>query len=174
MNGRPIILAMGVGAESDMLPHAVSYLGIRALGTPGATMWLVINGIYRGLGDTATPLKWALVFTGLNGTSPFPPRTPLLPPPESPSFPLILPYTPLIFMHVYMITPQFRGAKLFSSVEHSNLSHRLHSLNSHPGPHLQTQFVCVRVCVCIYIYIYIYIYICVCVRACDRASKPYT
>lgn len=55
-----------------MLPHAVSYLRIRALGTPGATLWLVINGIYRGLGDTATPLKWALIFTGLNGASSFP------------------------------------------------------------------------------------------------------
>ena len=63
-------------------------------------------------------------------------------------------------MHVYMITPKFRRAKLFSSVEHSNLSHRLHSLISHPGPHLQTQFVCVRAraCACVR----------VCVRACVR------
>jgi hypothetical protein len=62
-------------------------------------------------------------------------------------------------MHVY-ITPLFRGANLFSSVEHSNLSHRLHSLNSHPGPHLQTQIcvctcvcVCARACVCVCVFV---------------------
>ena len=37
-----------------------------ALGAPAATLWLVLNGIFRGLGDTRTPLLWALVFTALN------------------------------------------------------------------------------------------------------------
>lgn len=63
----PIVRAMGVGPTSEMFPHAVSYLRVRSLGTPGATVWLVVQGIYRGLGDTATPLKWALAFTALNG-----------------------------------------------------------------------------------------------------------
>ena len=62
----PIIRTMGVPVTSEMYAPAVAYLQVKALGTPGATMWLVVNGIFRGLGDTATPLKWALVFTGLN------------------------------------------------------------------------------------------------------------
>jgi putative MATE family efflux protein len=62
----PIIQTMGVSTASEMYAPAVSYLTIKALGTPAATMWLVVNGIFRGLGDTTTPLKWALVFTGLN------------------------------------------------------------------------------------------------------------
>lgn len=62
----PIIRAMGVLPGSAMYDPAVSYLRIRALGTPAATLWLVSNGIFRGLGDTLTPLKWSLVFTVLN------------------------------------------------------------------------------------------------------------
>jgi putative MATE family efflux protein len=62
----PIIQTMGVSTASEMYAPAVSYLSVKALGTPAATMWLVVNGIFRGLGDTTTPLKWALVFTGLN------------------------------------------------------------------------------------------------------------
>lgn len=62
----PIIRAMGVSAGSEMYGPAVSYLRIRALGTPAATLWLVSNGIFRGLGDTLTPLKWSLIFTLLN------------------------------------------------------------------------------------------------------------
>jgi Na+-driven multidrug efflux pump len=29
----------------------IAYLKIRALGTPAATLWLVTNGIFRGLGQ---------------------------------------------------------------------------------------------------------------------------
>lgn len=61
-----IIQGMGVTNTNSMWPHANSYLKIRALGTPAATLWLVVNGIFRGLGDTKTPLIWSLVFTGLN------------------------------------------------------------------------------------------------------------
>ena len=49
-----------------MYPHTLSYLRYRAIGTPAATLWLVSNGIFRGLGDTLTPLKYSLVLTGLN------------------------------------------------------------------------------------------------------------
>jgi Na+-driven multidrug efflux pump len=49
-----------------MWQSAVSYLKVRALGTPAATLWLVTNGIFRGLGDTRTPLAYSLMFTGLN------------------------------------------------------------------------------------------------------------
>lgn len=61
-----IIKGMGLGSASPMWYSALSYLKIRALGTPAATLWLVTNGIFRGLGDTRTPLIYSLLFTGLN------------------------------------------------------------------------------------------------------------
>ena len=61
-----ITLGMGVKETSPMWHSAVSYLKVRALGTPAATLWLVTNGIFRGLGDTRTPLVYSLIFTGLN------------------------------------------------------------------------------------------------------------
>jgi putative MATE family efflux protein len=63
-----ITRSMGLSPSdgSGMWHSAVSYLQIRALGTPAATLWLVANGIFRGLGDTQTPLVYSLVFTLLN------------------------------------------------------------------------------------------------------------
>jgi putative MATE family efflux protein len=61
-----ITRGMGVTPASPMWHSAVSYLRIRALGTPAATLWLVTNGIFRGLGDTKTPLGYSLCFTALN------------------------------------------------------------------------------------------------------------
>jgi len=61
-----ILQGMGVGQASPMYHSAYSYLRVRALGTPAATLWLVTNGIFRGLGDTRTPLKYSLAFTALN------------------------------------------------------------------------------------------------------------
>lgn len=63
---RAITQGMGVGPASPMWFSAVSYLQVRALGTPAATLWLVTNGIFRGLGDTRTPLIYSLIFTALN------------------------------------------------------------------------------------------------------------
>ena len=60
------VLGMGLSPTSPMWHSAVSYLKVRALGTPAATLWLVTNGIFRGLGDTRTPLIYSLMFTGLN------------------------------------------------------------------------------------------------------------
>ena len=57
---------MGLSTASPMWESAVSYLKVRALGTPAATLWLVTNGIFRGLGDTTTPLIYSLFFSGLN------------------------------------------------------------------------------------------------------------
>jgi putative MATE family efflux protein len=62
----PILSACCVGPGSSMRAEAMGYLRICAAGAPTTTLWLVINGIFRGLGDTATPLLWALVFTALN------------------------------------------------------------------------------------------------------------
>jgi len=61
-----IIRGMGVDGGNSMWYSAVSYLRVRALGTPAATLWLVTNGIFRGLGDTRTPLIYSLLFTALN------------------------------------------------------------------------------------------------------------
>jgi len=61
-----ILNGMGVSPTSPMHHSAFSYLRVRALGTPAATLWLVTNGIFRGLGDTRTPLKYSLFFTALN------------------------------------------------------------------------------------------------------------
>ena len=61
-----IIKQMGLTADSSMWYSALSYLKVRALGTPAATLWLVANGIFRGLGDTRTPLIYSLAFTAGN------------------------------------------------------------------------------------------------------------
>ena len=63
---KSITIGMGLNPTSPMWHSAVSYLQVRALGTPAATLWLVANGIFRGLGDTRTPLFYSLFFTALN------------------------------------------------------------------------------------------------------------
>lgn len=63
---RGITQSMGLSPASPMWHSAVSYLQVRAFGTPAATLWLVTNGIFRGLGDTRTPLIYSLCFTALN------------------------------------------------------------------------------------------------------------
>lgn len=63
---RRITIGMGVTPDSGMWHSALSYLQVRSLGTPAATLWLVANGIFRGLGDTRTPLIYSLLFTALN------------------------------------------------------------------------------------------------------------
>jgi len=55
-----------VGPGNEMYANAVAYLQVKAIGSPGTTLWLVANGVFRGLGDTITPLKWALAFTAMN------------------------------------------------------------------------------------------------------------
>ena len=60
------ILGMGITPDNTMWYLALSYLRIRALGTPAATLWLVTQGIFRGLGNTRTPLVYSLIFTALN------------------------------------------------------------------------------------------------------------
>lgn len=61
-----ITRGMGLSSSNPMWYSAVSYLRVRALGTPAATLWLVSNGIFRGLGDTRTPLVYSFFFTALN------------------------------------------------------------------------------------------------------------
>ena len=52
----PIMRVMGVGPLSEMRDPALKYLRWRALGVPAATVLIVSNGIFRGRGDTKTPL----------------------------------------------------------------------------------------------------------------------
>lgn len=52
----PIVGGFGVGALSQMREPAVEYVRLRALGAPAVTLLLVTQGIFRGLGDTLTPL----------------------------------------------------------------------------------------------------------------------
>ena len=54
--GGQILSVMGVPATAEMRKPALSYLVWRALGIPAATVLLVTNGIFRGRGDTKTPL----------------------------------------------------------------------------------------------------------------------
>mmetsp|Transcript_254 Transcript_254/g.615 ORF Transcript_254/g.615 Transcript_254/m.615 type:complete len:558 (-) Transcript_254:2026-3699(-) len=61
-----ITRGMGLSPSNPMWHSAVSYLRVRAFGTPAATLWLVTNGIFRGLGDTRTPLVYSFFFTALN------------------------------------------------------------------------------------------------------------
>ena len=63
---RSVLRLSLVTPESAMYPSALAYLRICSLGAPAATLWLATNGIFRGLGDTTTPLACALAFTGLN------------------------------------------------------------------------------------------------------------
>jgi putative MATE family efflux protein len=68
---KSIMIGMGLSPIKDagaggMWIPAIGYLSVRAIGTPAATLWLVTNGIFRGLGDTQTPLRYAFVFTILN------------------------------------------------------------------------------------------------------------
>jgi putative MATE family efflux protein len=64
--GHRILATMGVSSTNEMYQSAAGYLKVRAYGTPAATLWLVANGIFRGLGDTKTPLLYSLLFTALN------------------------------------------------------------------------------------------------------------
>ena len=52
----PIMRIMGVGPLSEMRMPALKYLRWRAIGVPAATVLIVSNGIFRGRGDTKTPL----------------------------------------------------------------------------------------------------------------------
>eukprot|EP01038_Epipyxis_sp_PR26KG_P005340 gene5340-7410_t len=54
--GGSMLSVMGAGASSEMRKPALSYLRYRAMGVPAATVLLVTTSIFRGRGDTKTPL----------------------------------------------------------------------------------------------------------------------
>ncbi|PIA53667.1 hypothetical protein AQUCO_00900327v1 [Aquilegia coerulea] len=53
---KPILSIMGVKAGSPMLTPAIQYLKLRSLGAPAILLSLAMQGIFRGLKDTKTPL----------------------------------------------------------------------------------------------------------------------
>jgi putative MATE family efflux protein len=62
----PIMSLMGVSKANEMRSRAVLYLRWRAMGVPAATILLVVNGIFRGRGDTRTPLYWTVLGNIIN------------------------------------------------------------------------------------------------------------
>ena len=62
----PILKVMGVNTFSEMRSPAMGYLKYRAFGIPAATMLLVTNSIFRGRGDTITPLYCTSLGTIVN------------------------------------------------------------------------------------------------------------
>nr|GMD69839.1 protein DETOXIFICATION 43-like [Ipomoea batatas] len=53
---RPLLGLMGVKSGSAMLQSALKYLVLRSIGSPAVLLSLAIQGIFRGLKDTTTPL----------------------------------------------------------------------------------------------------------------------
>ncbi|KAM7524532.1 hypothetical protein LguiA_014434 [Lonicera macranthoides] len=58
---KPILTYMGVKADSPMLKPAYQYLTLRSLGAPAVLLSLAIQGVFRGLKDTKTPLYATMV-----------------------------------------------------------------------------------------------------------------
>lgn len=54
--GKPILNFMGVQSDSPMLKPAQQYLTLRSLGAPAVLLSLAMQGVFRGIKDTKTPL----------------------------------------------------------------------------------------------------------------------
>ncbi|KAK3014280.1 hypothetical protein RJ639_009687 [Escallonia herrerae] len=58
---KPILIYMGVESDSLMLSLARQYLTLRSLGAPAVLLSLAMQGVFRGLKDTKTPLYATVV-----------------------------------------------------------------------------------------------------------------
>ncbi|KAF8722576.1 hypothetical protein HU200_022408 [Digitaria exilis] len=56
LSAKPILGYMGVTPDSAMMKPALQYLVLRALGAPAVLLSLAMQGVFRGLKDTKTPL----------------------------------------------------------------------------------------------------------------------
>ncbi|GJN12884.1 hypothetical protein PR202_ga31206 [Eleusine coracana subsp. coracana] len=56
LSAKPILGYMGVMQDSAMLKPALQYLVLRSLGAPAVLLSLAMQGVFRGLKDTKTPL----------------------------------------------------------------------------------------------------------------------
>ncbi|XP_019186560.1 PREDICTED: protein DETOXIFICATION 43-like isoform X2 [Ipomoea nil] len=63
---RPLLGLMGVKSGSAMLEPALKYLILRSIGSPAVLLSLAIQGIFRGLKDTTTPLYATAVCDSVN------------------------------------------------------------------------------------------------------------
>jgi hypothetical protein len=56
LSAKPILGYMGVTPDSAMMKPALQYLVLRSLGAPAVLLSLAMQGVFRGLKDTKTPL----------------------------------------------------------------------------------------------------------------------
>ncbi|KAI4966072.1 hypothetical protein ZWY2020_046623 [Hordeum vulgare] len=63
---KPILDFMGVKADTGMLKPALQYLVLRSLGAPAVLLSLAMQGVFRGLKDTRTPLYATVVGDAIN------------------------------------------------------------------------------------------------------------
>ncbi|KAM6568435.1 hypothetical protein CsatB_016420 [Cannabis sativa] len=61
-----ILIYMGVDSNSPMQKPAIQYLSLRSLGAPAVLLSLAIQGVFRGLKDTKTPLYATMIGDATN------------------------------------------------------------------------------------------------------------
>ncbi|KAL8527517.1 hypothetical protein ACS0TY_005385 [Phlomoides rotata] len=66
LTAEPLLSFMGVKSDSEMLRPAQVYLKLRSLGAPAVLLSLSMQGVFRGLKDTKTPLYATVVGDSAN------------------------------------------------------------------------------------------------------------
>ncbi|KAK3139733.1 hypothetical protein QOZ80_5AG0389030 [Eleusine coracana subsp. coracana] len=66
LSAKPILGYMGVMQDSAMLKPALQYLVLRSLGAPAVLLSLAMQGVFRGLKDTKTPLYATVAGDAMN------------------------------------------------------------------------------------------------------------
>ncbi|XP_065847843.1 protein DETOXIFICATION 42-like [Euphorbia lathyris] len=61
LSAKPVLNYMGVHSDSPMLIPAQQYLVLRSLGAPAVLLSLAMQGVFRGIKDTKTPLYATVV-----------------------------------------------------------------------------------------------------------------
>ncbi|KAJ6778700.1 PROTEIN DETOXIFICATION [Salix koriyanagi] len=65
-SAKPILRYMGVNSDSPMLIPAERYLTLRSLGAPAVLLSLAMQGVFRGIKDTKTPLYATVIGDAAN------------------------------------------------------------------------------------------------------------
>nr|TKV93091.1 hypothetical protein SEVIR_9G203100v2 [Setaria viridis] len=66
LSAKPILGYMGVTPDSAMMKPALQYLVLRSLGAPAVLLSLAMQGVFRGLKDTKTPLYATVAGDAIN------------------------------------------------------------------------------------------------------------
>ncbi|KAG2537206.1 protein DETOXIFICATION 42-like [Panicum virgatum] len=66
LSAKPILGYMGVTPDSAMMKPALQYLVLRSLGAPAVLLSLAMQGVFRGLKDTKTPLYATMAGDAIN------------------------------------------------------------------------------------------------------------